>query len=478
MAATYTEDWDITPTRADETRMAGLLDAFQAQLATRTTHHQPDTWESDPAGWRARVLSVGGCTRPIHLDGAWRVDHRDTGDTLAQRTGHVLAPCGNRRASVCPACADRYAADAFHLIRAGLSGGKTIPATVAGHPRLFVTLTAPGFGPVHTHRTTASGKRIPCRCGTHHHPADTCLGTPVDPDTYDYDGAVLWNAHAGELWHRFVMRLSRELAHAAGVRVRDFAQVARISYAKVAEYQRRGLIHFHAVIRIDGPDGPEDPAGGWADTDTLTAAVRAAATRSTLTRTLPTHTGDLTSWRFSWGDQMDVRVIEPADARRMETDTGAITDVALAGYIAKYATKGTSTSQAADRPIRSERDIDVLTVAPHHRAMIATAWELGGLPGLGFVRRWAHMLGFRGHFLTKSQRYSVTFGQMREERAQWRHRELLDRFGVTDDDIIVINDWRVTGQGYANGDEREMAGAIYERIRDQRMARYQREDAA
>ena len=33
-----------------------------------------------------------------------------------------------------------------------------------------------------------------------------------------------------------------------------------MQYAKVAEYQARGLVHFHALIRLDGPDGPGSPA--------------------------------------------------------------------------------------------------------------------------------------------------------------------------------------------------------------------------
>jgi hypothetical protein len=32
------------------------------------------------------------------------------------------------------------------------------------------------------------------------------------------------------------------------------------------------------------------------------------------------------------------------------------------------------------------------------------------------------MLGFRGHFLTKSRRYSVTFKTLRAARATWRRR--------------------------------------------------------
>lgn len=50
-----------------------------------------------------------------------------------------------------------------------------------------------GFGPVHNRRTDGR----PCRCGTHHD--DDTLGTPLNPDTYDYEAAVLWNAHAGAL---------------------------------------------------------------------------------------------------------------------------------------------------------------------------------------------------------------------------------------------------------------------------------------
>jgi hypothetical protein len=107
--------------------------------------------------------------------------------------------------------------------------GKTVPDTVADKPRLFVTLTAPGFGAIHAQRTTRSGKRIPCGCGAHHLSADTRLGTPVDPEGYDYPGAVLWNAHAGELWHRFTIRLRRELARAAGIRVREFGDHARMT---------------------------------------------------------------------------------------------------------------------------------------------------------------------------------------------------------------------------------------------------------
>jgi hypothetical protein len=74
----------------------------------------------------------------------------------------LLKACGNRRVSVCPSCSATYQADSFQLLAAGLRGGKGVPETVKAHPRLFVTFTAPSFGPVHTRR--AQGLRVfPCR---------------------------------------------------------------------------------------------------------------------------------------------------------------------------------------------------------------------------------------------------------------------------------------------------------------------------
>lgn len=74
------------------------------------------------------------------------------------------------------------------------------------------------------------------------------------------NGAVLWQAHAGALWHRFTLAMRQELAAQMGLSRRTFGKEVRVSFAKVAEYQRRGLVHFHAVIRLDGPAGePRKP---------------------------------------------------------------------------------------------------------------------------------------------------------------------------------------------------------------------------
>jgi len=204
-----------------------------------------------------QVGSLGGCARPIRMTGhrtrldaatGQILDHLDTRHLPA---GELLVRCGNRRTTRCPACSNVYRYDTYQLIAAGLRGGKTVPTSVSTHPRVFATLTAPGFGPVHNQPGAA-----PCTCGTRHADTDPLLGTPLNPERYDYTGAVLWNAHAPALWARFTTYLRREIANAAGLTQRTLRHHATLSYAKVAEYQKRGQIHFHTVIRIDGPTGP------------------------------------------------------------------------------------------------------------------------------------------------------------------------------------------------------------------------------
>ncbi len=421
-------------------------------------------WMRSPAykQWRAGVESVKGCLQPVRLTGKWEVRHLGTGDLIAARQGRVWAACGTRRAAVCPTCADRYAADAWHLIHAGMSGGKGVPTSVARSTRLFVTLTAPSFGAVHNR----PGKR-PCSCGRWHPEGHPLLGNPIDPDSYDYTGAVLWQAHSGQLWHRFTIALRRTVAAAGGLTVRESGEHLRISYAKVAEYQRRGLVHFHAVIRADGPSGPDSSPPVWLTADVLADAVRSAASSVQLDTTR----SDGTTLPLGWGSQVDVKDITATD---LDIDDGdddgdqAVADTRLAGYIAKYATKGTGATETGDRRIRSQGHIDQLRVSDHHRAMIQTAWDLGGLDQYTDLklRHWAHMLGFRGHFLTKSKIYSTTFKNLRAERQAHQLQTALTEAGLPEDtDVLVVNDWQILGIGYDSREQLELATAIGDRIR-------------
>jgi len=430
---------------------------------------------ADYGDWRVRVEAIGGCAKPIRLAGGSTLMHAPTGEVIDEFDGTAWVPCGNRRSAVCPTCSDRYAADAFHLIRAGLSGGsKGVPESVTDRPRAFVTLTPPSFGQVHNRAFTATGKAMRCPCGERHHEADPRIGGPIDPDTYDYTGAVLWQAHTGVLWHRFITRLRREICKRVGIRVREFGEVARVSYGKVAEYQRRGLVHFHAVIRLDGPEGAADLPPTWATTDLLEASVRAAAAAVVVKSARP----DGARLRLVWGAQVDIRPITRTSD--VEDEDGQISEQRLAGYIAKYATKGTGKTEAADRPIRSQLDIDHLHISDHHRRMIQTAWDLGDLARYEELNlhRWAHMLGFRGHFLTKSRAYSTTFKTLRGDRQAHRLAERMTALGIPPedfDDITVVNDWEFTGTGYADDAERELAAAISDRTRQARQHKHRQE---
>jgi replication initiator protein RepSA len=75
--------------------------------------------------------------------------------------------------------------------------------------------------------------------------------------------------------------------------------------------------------------------------------------------------------------------------------------------------------------------------------MITAAWQLADSDGAPRCRAWAHMLGYGGHFLTKSRRYSVTFGQLRAARTSHRRATRppgtdRDAWGRPLDETIVL----------------------------------------
>ncbi|MGY5045798.1 replication initiator [Streptomyces sp. 900105755] len=436
---------------------ATLVPGSAAALVARAS-------EPEFAAWRRNIVRLGGCTNPIHLVGTATVFDTATGAALYSYGsdvygGRLLTACGNRRATVCPACSALYRADTYQLVRAGLVGGKNVTEAVSGHPRVFATLTAPGFGPVHTRRergglVRACRPRRPGECCPHGRPLgcrarhavdDPRLGEPLCPRCYDYAGAVLWHAFAGRLWHRFGLELRREVARRAGLSRTEFGEVARLSYAKVAEYQRRGLVHFHGVIRLDGADGPGSSPPDWATTALLAEAVPVVAGRVRLTAPGADVVGPREP-RF--GRQVDVRPValyQPGAGER-PTSAGAV-----AGYIAKYATKGAESAGAVDGRIYDARGMVVLPVRAHVLRMIGTCWWLGGLAAfepLG-LRRWAHMLGYGGHFSSKSRRYSTTLTALRQARADHRAEQQRASLGLADVPTVTVGQWRYAGRGYS-----------------------------
>ncbi|SBT89305.1 hypothetical protein GA0115233_100878 [Streptomyces sp. DI166] len=399
--------------------------------------------------WEDQIRRTGGCADPVHLTG-WTL-HKDktTGETLHHYTtehepgGRLRIACGNRRASRCPACAWTYAGDTYHLIRAGLAGDdrRDIPAAVRDHPRVFATFTAPSFGRVHNRPDHGV-----CRCGIRHAPDAPELGTALDPNTYDYAGAVLFNNHAGQLWQRFANRLRREIAARAGLTQRGLKEVCRVSYGKVAEFQKRGALHFHAVIRLDGSDGPDAPPPSWATTGLLTDAIRAAV-RHAYTSVSVRAAADQPARTFRWGTQLDIRPVKAFG------DGSEITEQAVASYVAKYATKAAENTGTLDRRIGELAELDRHQVPDHTRRLIEACKTLDPLYPDRRLWAWAHMLGFRGHFSTKSRRYSTTLGELRQARADYRAAQERAALGLDDQDrepdtVLVLADWQYAGHGH------------------------------
>ncbi|MES5819102.1 replication initiator protein RepSA [Streptomyces sp. RG80] len=410
--------------------------------------------------WQDQIKRTGGCADPIHLRG-W-VLHKDktSGEVLHHYStehepgGRLRIACGNRRASRCPACAFTYAGDTYHLIRAGLAGDdlRGIPATVRDHPRVFATLTAPSFGPVHNR----PDRRV-CACGTRHAPDDPVLGSALDPATYDYAGAVLFNNHAGQLWMRFTNRLRREIAARAGLTQRELSEVCQVSYGKVAEFQKRGAVHFHAVIRLDGCYD-QAPPPAWATTDLLTDAIRAACRHAYTSVSVPAaryqpdpKKSAITqpARTFCWGRQLDIRPI------RAFGDGSELTEQAVASYVAKYATKAAESTDTVDRRIGNKEALELLGIPDHPRRLIAACLDLHPLYPDRKLLNWAHMLGFRGHFSSKSRRYSTTLGALRQTRADYRAAQERQARGLDDiepDTVLVLADWQYAGHGHTPGE--------------------------
>jgi hypothetical protein len=464
----------------------------------------------DYFAWLDHVRAAAGCTRPIRLTGDILTVAADTGRLVA-RTSTALLPdaviykaCGNRRGTVCPSCSRTYQRDAFEVLRAGLVGGKGVPETVTRHPAVFATFTAPSFGTVHARvvkkHSCRNRRRCGCRpdpcharrtvglcqhgrpavCWARHQPGDALLGRPLCLDCYDHDHHVVWNLYSGELWRRTKQAIDRHLRTLARQRGMPFPIVTgaggkayrvspvRVSHGKAAEFQARGAVHFHALLRLDGVD-PADrdavvpPPAGFTSQD-LEDAVRAAAQVSVNT---PPHPDKPEGWHVVWGEQLDVKHIGHSGR------TG-VTDGMVAGYLAKYATKSTEATGHAATRINADSIEEYDPDGDHIARLINACWHIGrpttrpaplirrsvprpepgdrptrfdthwdcpdcgagrqhGLDvkptrksrptGYSRLRRWAHMLGFGGHFLTKARRYSITFQLLRDTRINYRRHE-------------------------------------------------------
>lgn len=398
--------------------------------------------------WQEQMRTAGCCRAPVRLRGA--IDRVDpvTGartrvyDTSREPERVLLKACGNRRASMCPPCSEVYQRYAYHLVAAGLRGGKGVPQSVAEHPMVFATFTAPGFGAVHTTPTAdpLRGRCLPRRgkcphgrplgCWAWHRPDDPALGRSLCPECFDYDAQAEWNAGAGELWRRTTIYIRRALARICGMSQRELDRSARLSYVKVAEYQRRGALHFHAVFRLDGRAAD---AGEYTRPERAFTALRLADAIESAAEAV--RAPAMAGRSIEWGEELVVEVVE-ADAKR------------VAGYIAKYTTK-------------SVEDLDVCGSGNDHlRRCAEAARRVGERRGLTAksLERTIQGLGFRGHWTTKSRQYSTSLGALRHARIE-HAREHRRTEPEAEDEVegLIEADWRYCGRGYSGAGDQWLA---------------------
>jgi hypothetical protein len=168
----------------------------------------------------------------------------------------------------------------------------------------------------------------------------------------------------------------RTLAHLLGTTEAAVKRAVKVRYTKVAEYQARGAVHFHAVVRLDAApprDGPEQvaPPPPAFTAELLAEAVRLAAATVAVPYP-PVLEGPVRLAR--WGEQLDVRNIS-ADGTDLSAE-------AVAGL---------------DGRIYHADELDHLKVSEHVARLVRVCWQLGAHPALAAYRlqAWAHALGSR-----------------------------------------------------------------------------------
>jgi hypothetical protein len=92
------------------------------------------------------------------------------------------------------------------------------------------------------------------------------------------------------------------------------------------------------------------------------------------------------------------------------------------------------------------------------------------------LAKWAHMLGFGGHFSSKSRRYSTTLGALRRARVAYAIRRRrgetlpLDAWGRPEEEqaVLVVASWVYLGRGYQTTGEAWLAASAAARAREER----------
>jgi hypothetical protein len=162
------------------------------------------------------------------------------------------------------------------------------------------------------------------------------------------------------------------------------------------------------------------------------------------------------------GRQIDTRVIHLPGS-------GHSCNIAVGSYLAKYATKSTETIGTVNWRITADSISYYGNPRSHQGRLICAAWHLGRHNHSDFqaLRRWVHMLGYRGHFASKSRRYPTTLRALRQARADYPRRQHPGSEGGHGDlAVITITALRWAGTGWRTEGDALLALSAAARARD------------
>jgi hypothetical protein len=175
--------------------------------------------------------------------------------------------------------------------------------------------------------------------------------------------------------------------------------------------------------------------------------------------------------------------------------TGALTDTAVAGYLAKYASKSTEATGHISARITTDTIGTYTNTATHIGRLVRACWTLGRRPDhehpadwkatYGRLRRWAHLFGFGGHHTTKSRRYSTTRTALKAARRHWRRAQHHTRRAqhhtvehTEEETTLIVGTLAFAGIGYRNTGDQWLALTAAAQAREQRqIAREERVSA-
>ena len=311
--------------------------------------------------------------------------------------------CGTRRADLCNPCSTVWKDDAYFAL---MKPAKDYKGTLT-----FITLTAPGwrtFGKAHTASYHQLAKER-CACSEYHGPNDPLVGIPLSRDKFEHRRVVEFNNNVSRLVAVTLQKIYRLMATEMGKTVEE----VRLPTARVVEWQERGLLHVHIIVRGSIPTFIVENAVNGSEKTNRRRRIEPASTKG-----------------HRWGQQVNVRHINSGDASQIGILSGYMTKVV------SYALKDVGISQKEITPARQafiyklrsntnsviQCDKTWAECSASPKASAHLKIRNLDLPRRHFCvkhRRGHHQIGFTGNVLTLNRRWGSSLKDARDTRSKF-----------------------------------------------------------